>query len=61
MLAAFRRVAAVGDDWAQYMRAKIMDVHALVPYLVGTSVLATRSQIGERETLRSRTTPLSAG
>ena len=47
MLAAFRRVAAVGDDWIQYMRAKIIDVQALVPYLVGTSVLATRSQIGE--------------
>ena len=49
MLAAFRRVAAVGDDWIQHMRAKIIDVHALVPYLVGTSVLSARSQIGERD------------
>lgn len=48
MLAAFPRVATVGDDWIAYMRERIVDVRALVPYLVGTSLLSRRSQIGER-------------
>jgi glycosyl transferase, family 25 len=49
MLSAFKRIATVGDDWRQYVGARILSVSALVPYAVGTSPMANRSQIGARD------------
>jgi glycosyl transferase family 25 len=48
MLSAFERVRTVGDDWLYFMKAGIIDVTALVPYLIGTSPFSRQSQIGER-------------
>ena len=49
MLSAYRRIVTVGDDWRQYIKAGVIKVSALVPYAVGTSPIANRSQIGERD------------
>jgi glycosyl transferase family 25 len=48
MLAAFDRIQTASDDWQRFMRAGIVEVTALVPYVVGTSPLSNSSQIGER-------------
>jgi glycosyl transferase, family 25 len=58
LLEAFPRVETVADDWKHFARKARLQVSALVPYLVGTSPLASASQIGEerheREPLSSR-------
>lgn len=46
MLAALPRVRTVADDWRYFMKAGILDVSAVVPYLVGTSPFSVSSQIG---------------
>lgn len=46
MLSAFPRVRTAADDWRYFMRMGILDVRAVVPYLVGTSPFAIESQIG---------------
>jgi glycosyl transferase, family 25 len=46
MIAASARVRTPADDWLYFMKAGILEVAALVPYLVGTSPLSTESQLG---------------
>ena len=47
MLAALEPVRVAADDWRYFMRSGIVDLWALVPYLVGTAPLAADSQIGD--------------
>lgn len=48
MAARFERVCTVADDWAYFAKAGILEVAALVPYIVGTSPLSGLSQIGDQ-------------
>lgn len=48
MAARFERVHTVADDWAYFGKAGILEVVALVPYIVGTSPLSGLSQIGDQ-------------
>lgn len=51
MLAAFPRVRTVADDWRYFARQGILEVRAVVPYIVGTSLLSNQSQMsGQRWT-----------
>lgn len=45
MLAAFPRVCTLGDDW-RYFASRVLEVRALIPYVVGTAPISTASQIG---------------
>jgi glycosyl transferase family 25 len=46
MLSALYPVRTAADDWAYVMKAGILEVSALIPYVVGTSPLSWQSQIG---------------
>jgi len=48
MAARFERVYTVADDWAYFGKAGILEVAALVPYIVGTSPFSGLSQIGDQ-------------
>ena len=48
MAARFERVYTVADDWAHFAKAGILEVTALVPYIVGTSPFSGLSQIGDQ-------------
>jgi glycosyl transferase family 25 len=47
MLSALPRVHTVADDWGYFADAGILEVAAVVPYVVGTSPIALNSQIGD--------------
>jgi glycosyl transferase family 25 len=57
MLSALPRVRTVADDWRYFTRAGILEVSALVPYVVGTSPIALGSQIGEARYKRAAGSP----
>lgn len=46
MHAALTPLFTVADDWRHFARAGILEIRALIPYLVGTSPLSGDSQIG---------------
>jgi glycosyl transferase, family 25 len=55
MLSAFPRVRTVADDWAYFVKAGALELSAVVPYVVGTSLLANHSQMpGPRWTAEPR-------
>jgi glycosyl transferase family 25 len=53
MAARSERVQTVADDWGYFAKARIFEVAALVPYIVGTSPLSGHSQIGDRRLSRT--------
>ena len=60
MAARFERLFTVADDWAYFAKAGILEVSALVPYIVGTSPLSRMSQIGDQRLAWGGTRPETA-
>jgi glycosyl transferase, family 25 len=48
MAARLDRVRTAADDWAHFAKAGLLELSALVPYVVGTSPLSRHSQIGDQ-------------
>jgi glycosyl transferase family 25 len=57
MLASLPRVRTLADDWS-YFAAEILDLRALIPYIVGTAPVSTASQIGNERYMRISGPPL---
>ena len=55
MLAALEPVRVAADDWHYFMRSKIVEISAVIPYIVGTAPLATNSQIGNERFAQAET------
>jgi glycosyl transferase family 25 len=59
MLAASPRVRTLADDWEYFAAAGILDLSAVIPYIVGTAPFSVASQIGTGRHARIPGPPLT--